>query len=558
VAVACAAPGPQGQREREAAPAARPPQSVLQIGMLLENQPVGAMTTYGRGTGLGGREHFFVFHGNLTMFDPNSEQLPSIASKVPSLSDGDWKLLPSGGMEVTFTIRPNVLWHDGTALSAEDFVFGFQVATDPSVTAAAAQLRPIADVRAPDSQTVTIAWKELSPFGYVNSNEGVPALPRHLLQDLYLSHDQTAFDNSPYWKADWVGLGPYRLTRWEFGSFMEGRAFDDFFLGRPKIDRIRINYVGDANTLIANLLAGTVDVVPSGAGLDVGDQVVVRDKWRESGTEGLFLPSLKGVQALSFQFRYPTPWAQDVRVRQALISFLNRDLLAETQTERAVPKADFLLLDRDPIYKQAVARGFPTYPHDAARGERLMAEAGWARTGSSYRNGAGEEFPRFDVAGNQGSDNVRRQAAVADLWTSAGIPSDPKPFTALRGLELAEETHSYPAIVFRNWILGFLALNRVAAAEIGTPENRWMGNNYGGWLNPAYQDLLGRFNRTLEAPARLEQATQLVKILAEEVPVIPLWFSGNPAIVRPGVAGPGEISPEVPATMWNIYAWDYR
>ena len=125
-------------------------------------------------------------------------------------------------------------------------------------------------------------------------------------------------------------------------------------------------------------------------------------------------------------------------------------------------------------------------------------------------------------------------------------------------LEAAEESQTFPAVVFRNWILGFLAMNRVAAAEIGAPENRWMGNNYGGWLDPSYQDLLARFNRTVEAPARLELATALMKIMAEEVPVIPLWFSGNPAIVRPGLAGPGEVSPELPATLWNIFDWDYR
>src|SRR4051794_10852811 len=91
-----------------ASEASRPSQALLQIGVLLENQPVGAMTTYGRGLGLGGREHYYVFHANLTQFDPNtSDQLPSVASKVPRIQDGDWVLLPSGGMEVTFKIRPN-------------------------------------------------------------------------------------------------------------------------------------------------------------------------------------------------------------------------------------------------------------------------------------------------------------------------------------------------------------------------------------------------------------------------------------------------------------------
>ena len=49
---------------------------------------------------------------------------------MPSIDDGDWKLLPDGGMEVTWKLRPDVKWHDGTLLSAEDFVLGIQIARE--------------------------------------------------------------------------------------------------------------------------------------------------------------------------------------------------------------------------------------------------------------------------------------------------------------------------------------------------------------------------------------------------------------------------------------------
>jgi len=71
--------------------------------------------TYGRsGSGSAAQEHFFVFHANLTALDSQSELVPRIAEKIPTIDDGDWKVLAGGGMEVTWKLRPNVYWHDGT------------------------------------------------------------------------------------------------------------------------------------------------------------------------------------------------------------------------------------------------------------------------------------------------------------------------------------------------------------------------------------------------------------------------------------------------------------
>ena len=90
------------------------------------------ISDHGIGNNVGGREHYFAFHAPLTVYDASEQLLPRIAEKIPGLSDGDWTLLPDGGMEVTWKLRPNAVWHDGTPLSAEDFVFGFQVVKDPA------------------------------------------------------------------------------------------------------------------------------------------------------------------------------------------------------------------------------------------------------------------------------------------------------------------------------------------------------------------------------------------------------------------------------------------
>src|SRR5437879_5001393 len=78
-------------------------------------------------------EHFHIFHAALTMLDAEGNTTSHIAQKIPSIADGDWKVLSDGGMEVTWRLRPEVVWHDGTALTAEDFVFGYQIVKDPEL-----------------------------------------------------------------------------------------------------------------------------------------------------------------------------------------------------------------------------------------------------------------------------------------------------------------------------------------------------------------------------------------------------------------------------------------
>ena len=45
--------------------------------------------------------------------------------------------------------------------------------------------------------------------------------------------------NLSFWTVDFVGAGPYKVDRWEPGSYIESVAFDGHALGRPKIDRLR-------------------------------------------------------------------------------------------------------------------------------------------------------------------------------------------------------------------------------------------------------------------------------------------------------------------------------
>ena len=70
---------------------------------------------------------------SLTMIDGNNNIAPELAVSIPSLERGDWKINADGTMEQTWKLQPNLKWHDGEPLTADDFVFAWEMVADPAL-----------------------------------------------------------------------------------------------------------------------------------------------------------------------------------------------------------------------------------------------------------------------------------------------------------------------------------------------------------------------------------------------------------------------------------------
>src|SRR5207247_9241164 len=162
-----------------------------------------------------------------------------------------------------YRLKPDLVWHDGADLSAEDFAFAWRVYATPAygVTSGSAPINLIDDVSAPDPRTLVIRWRR--PYAEAAQLEAsqLQALPRPLPEEHFRQLSPEAFAALPFWTVEYVGLGPYRLTHWERTSYLEGEAFDRYVLGRPRIGRHRMLVIPDSNTVLANFLAGEAHVV---------------------------------------------------------------------------------------------------------------------------------------------------------------------------------------------------------------------------------------------------------------------------------------------------------
>src|SRR5581483_8074124 len=159
-----------------------------------------------------------LFNAELDYRDEREAPHPYLAEALPELNTDSWKVFPDGTMETAYKLKPNLTWHDGQPLLAEDFAFAYRVYATPDLgQSSSAPIGQIQAVDAPDAQTVVIRWNQLYADAAV-LEDGFPALPSHLLADPFRTLEPEAFTALPYWSTDYVGLGPYRVTAWEPGA----------------------------------------------------------------------------------------------------------------------------------------------------------------------------------------------------------------------------------------------------------------------------------------------------------------------------------------------------
>ena len=228
------------------------------IVILVGNEP--RVLDAGLTSGTNSRDYSVISNGFMAYIDPKDEAHPMLAEELPAVEKGTWNILPDGRMETTYKLRRDARFHDGTPITAEDFVFAQRVRMDPLIGAEYITVeRRMGAVRAVDEHTVFIEWKE--PFidaGRISAPFFAP-MARHVLQPLYES-DKDAFLNSAYLRDDFIGTGPFKLERWDRGTALHYRAHEGFALGKPKNEQLEMRIIQDGNTMVANLLGGTADI----------------------------------------------------------------------------------------------------------------------------------------------------------------------------------------------------------------------------------------------------------------------------------------------------------
>src|SRR5438034_11150900 len=137
------------------------PRAPITLTIGVQNGPTSFMSVpYGGSPSQGGTQHDrYVGHDFLVVQDEVGAWIPHLAVEKPSLEKGTWVVNPDGTMDVTWQIRPNVTWHDGTPFTSDDLLFTLGVKTDPEMRWPTSNERLVRSGSAPDPLTFIIHWR---------------------------------------------------------------------------------------------------------------------------------------------------------------------------------------------------------------------------------------------------------------------------------------------------------------------------------------------------------------------------------------------------------------
>lgn len=562
-ALAACGPMPQapGIEKGRTGTTERAPASTLLVAVAAEPKTIAAGASPGSGTTVATSVR--VFNAMLDLLDDRAVPRPYLAQALPALNTETWQVFADGRMETRYTLKPGLTWHDGTPLSAEDFAFAWEVDTTPELGInTVAPLSQIEMVTALDDRTVVIRWRRLYPEASVTQSGGhlvgLAALPRHILRPPFESAQQDGrwpvFSSLGYWTRDFIGLGPFRLDRWEPGSFIEGSAFDGHALGRPKFGHLKISFVTDVRAGLAAVLSGEVQLA---ADQSIEFQQGLELKRMASETIKV-ISSAQAWTGIAVQFRPDVvlPKAtQDVRVRRALAYGLDKGAVNEAVYQgEGIPAETYFAPSTS--YYSTIAATIPRYPYDLQSAERLMAEAGFPR-GTDGMFAGTEGHLTLELKTTGGPRNELERSAVASTWRQGGFDVQEAVVPAALAQD-GQTVSTFSALFHFSVGLGEPALlGAFSSSGIPGPNNRWTGNNRGGWSNPEFDRLLADFNSTLDQEERIRQRIAMAQKVGDQQPSIPLAYRINSIAHLTTLRGlPQTSSPGSTGIFsWNIHEW---
>jgi len=254
--------------------------------------------------------------------------------------------------QAVITPREGVTWSDGEAFDAEDVAFSIQLRQDHEGLNTSAL--PIESVES-DGTTVTVTFGAPQ---YVNTAKLADMLivPEHLWADV---EDPTTFTNT-----EPVGTGPYKFEEWQSNTSVVASRNEDYWDGAPDLEAVIFRPITDANTRVAEMLSGGIDVL-----LETPPDNVAQ--FRDDA-------NYQVVEAVGPHVWYVMlnakegPFA-DVRVRQAVNYAVNKESLVNDVLQGT---AEVSAGPIPPAFNWAYNEEVDPYPYDPEMARQLLAEAG--------------------------------------------------------------------------------------------------------------------------------------------------------------------------------------
>ncbi|MFQ5893189.1 MAG: ABC transporter substrate-binding protein [Nitrospinota bacterium] len=402
-----------------------------------------------------------------------------------------------------FSLHRGVRFHDGQELTAEDVVYTFRSMRDPALQSPRRMtLAPIESIRAVDRYTVEFRLKE--PYAPFLQNMAVAIVPKH-----HAEGRPEAVVREP------LGSGPFRFVAWKPDEHVLLEAFPDYWEGPARLKRILIKVIPDQTVRLLELEQGGVDLLIN---------LVPPDSLpRLEQNPAVRIVTRPGSAFSYIGFNLEDPLLGRRRVRQAIAYAIDRrGIILNILKGLATPARGLL-----PPTHWAYEHDVHTYPYDPEEARRLLDEAG-------LPNPPGPT-PRFTLVYKTSMNEVRRrigeilQAQLAEV--------------GIRVVMKNYEWGTFYADIRR----GNFQMYTLTWVGITDPDHYYYvfhssslpprGANRNRYRNAEIDRLVEQGRATVEPAARRAVYSRVQKIVAEDLPYVPLWHALNVAVMRRELKG---------------------
>ncbi|MFA6192226.1 MAG: peptide-binding protein [Sulfurimonas sp.] len=257
-----------------------------------------------------------------------------------------------------FKLNPQVTWHDGEKFTAKDVVFTYETLMSPQVISPySANFRFVQSVEAVDEFTIRVKYKE--PYFKALETWMMGILPYHILKD-EKNLMSSKFNTNP------IGTGAYKLHQLEHSKNIILTANENYFEGKPKIERISFHVIADPMTRFLMLKSHALDI----------GSIEPMEYERQLSKE--FLETTNIYEEISFSYTYlgfnlRLDKFKNPKVREALSLAINRDALVEILFFKHAKVCTGPFLPRTNAYNADVKAPI----QNIKEAKRLLKEAGY-------------------------------------------------------------------------------------------------------------------------------------------------------------------------------------
>jgi len=445
------------------------------------------------------------------------------------------------GLVYTFTLKDNIVWHDGEPITANDIVFTITKAQDPGLRSPKRANWDGVDVKKIDEHTVQFALNK--PYAPFLENTTIGILPHHIWGDV--NSDQfvlSKFNTEP------IGSGPYKISNAKIdrGGIPISYTlvpFKDFALGRPYISNIEFKFYPTEEYLIQAFKKEEVSSINS-ISPEISE-LLVDEGYR---VERSSLPRIFGV-------------------------FLNQNK-ANIFTDHSVRKALNVAIDKKEVINQ-VLRGYGTpvegpippgtlgyvpINSDAVQAEDTLDTAreildggGWTidkETGLRFN--ADDEELKFSLSTSAIPELKNTAELLAETWKKLGVHVDVKIFEPGSLNQTVIRPREYDALLFGE----IIGRDSDPFAFWHSSQRLDPGLNIALYTNITVDKLLEEARETTDESTRTQKYESFAEKIIEDIPAIFLYAPDFIYVFPKNVSGLDIGAVTVPSERFvNVYQW---